>query len=74
MNSSTIHEFHSLHWLSILLINKMSDLYSSNAKDASSYCGYQSWLSSGRDAVKSFNPDGCSSGMDAEKSPNPNVC
>ena len=52
----------------------MYDVYSSNPKDASSYCGYQILLSSGRDAVKSFNPDGCSSGMDAEKSPNPNVC
>ena len=71
VNSYTIHEFHSLHWLPILLINKMSDVYSSNPKDASSY---QRLLSSGRDAVKSFNPDGCSSGMDAEKSPNPNVC
>ena len=74
MTSSTIHEFHSLHWLSILLVNKMSALYSSNAKDATSYWVYQSWLSSGRHAVKSFNPDGCSSGMNDEKSPNPNVC
>ena len=74
MTSSTIHEFHSLHWLPILFINKLSDVYPSNPKDASSYCGYQSLLSSGRDAVKSFSPDGCSDGMDAEKSPNPNVC
>ena len=74
MNSYTIHQFNSLHWLPILLINKMSEVYSSNPKDASSYGGYQSLLSSGKDAVKSFNPDGCSSGMDAEKSPNPDVC
>ena len=74
MNSYTIHEFHSRHWLPTLLIHKMSDVYSSNPKDASSYGGYQSLLSSERDAVKSFNPDGRSSGMAAEKSPNPNVC
>ena len=43
-------------------------------KDASSYLGYPILLSSGLDAVKSFNPDGCSSGMDAVKSPNPHVC
>ena len=52
----------------------MGAVKSTDHKDASLYLGYQILLSSGMDAVKSFNPDGCSSGMDAVKSPNPNVC